>query len=138
MILIDKKTFTAGNESIKDIITYIEGISFSYLPHKKHLKLLLIADEVISNIIKYAYEKQQQDKSLTIETYCEDNYFILRFVDKGKPFNQLKHIAVNKITDLAQASPGGVGRIFIKTFTDDSKYEYADRQNILTLKVQCN
>ena len=54
MILIDKKTFTAGNESIKDIITYIEGISFSYLPHKKHLKLLLIGDEVISNIIKYA------------------------------------------------------------------------------------
>ena len=59
---------------------------------------------------------------------------LLRFKDRGKPFNPLAREDPDLTLALEERPVGGLGIYMVKQFVDEADYEYRDGFNILTLR----
>ena len=94
----------------------------------------LVLDEIVSNIVKYAYTTSKAG-SIDLELrYC-DHKFSAVVEDSGKPFNPLL-FSTRKSTDpLQHRKPGGLGLLFVKNLVDSAAYDRQDGRNRLTLTI---
>lgn len=101
------------------------------------VSLMLAMDEVIANIVAYAYDSEQGN--VVIKSEYENNNVeqtaIITFIDFGKNFNPLEDAEVPDIneTDAKKRKIGGLGIFLTKNQTDDLKYSYINASNNLTL-----
>lgn len=101
------------------------------------VSLMLAMDEVIANIVAYAYDSEQGN--VVIKSEYENNNVeqtaIITFIDFGKKFNPLEDAEVPDIneTDAKKRKIGGLGIFLTKNQTDDLKYSYINASNNLTL-----
>ena len=98
--------------------------------------LMLALDEVIANIVSYAYEGEEG--SLIVKTeYSEDKGIrtaAVSFTDFGREFNPLEYKAEKSDgTADGERKVGGWGIFLIKKQVDSLKYERINSSNILTL-----
>lgn len=97
-------------------------------------KLVIIVDEIVSNIAKYAYK--HSTGSVTIKVLAEhDEHFVeLTFVDEGIAFNPLD--ALQKDTKVSETNRriGGQGIPIVQTIADEIKYERKEGKNILRIR----
>jgi len=131
-----KNDFYANFNSIGFIIGKLkeELNATEFLPEKVN-EVFLIVDEICSNIIKYAYNK---DKSALFhfEAILKDDHTLeMKFIDAGAKFNPLEY---NKIPDynveIEDLPIGGLGIKFVKEVSDGLNYEYTkDNKNQLTV-----
>ena len=92
-------------------------------------KLLIVGDEVLSNIVKHGYGNN--GGPITIEMSYTKKTKVLLFIitDQSTQFNQLD---VNRTSN--EPSVGGYGIYIVKNIMDDCIYEYKDGCNVMTLK----
>lgn len=97
------------------------------------LKCEIALEEVLVNIINYAYKGEVGDIDLN---YAKENeYLIIRVKDTGIPFNPLEHTKkYDTSASLEEREVGGLGIIMMKEFMDEIQYERKGDTNILTLK----
>jgi len=96
-------------------------------------KLLIAADEALSNIIQYnTTQKGAIDISLSLESN-EDGSVQLKFSDNGSKFNPINHPKPIISSNIQTKEPGGLGIFLMTEFMDECSYEYKDGLNILTL-----
>jgi serine/threonine-protein kinase RsbW len=93
-------------------------------------KIRLALEEVLTNIIYYAYDNQKGH----IEIHCDhplDHHKGIVFVihDQGKPFNPLQYSDEIHSIDLV----GGYGIIIYTGIMDNSSYDRIGNSNILML-----
>jgi len=91
-------------------------------------------EEVVSNIITYAYgnRKDHYIKISVIPPVKGD--LVLRVEDSGRPFNPLK-VAEPKLSyDLESCDIGGLGIHLVRKLMDDVSYDYRERKNVLEMK----
>lgn len=106
-----------------------QGIS-----EKKIGEIQLIAEEILVNIIHYAYP----EKNGFIEINChKDNQkqLMIRFADNGVPFDPLKKEPPNIHLDMDERSIGGLGIYLVRELAKDLTYRRKDNQNILTVTI---
>lgn len=103
------------------------------LPPKTLFELNLALDELVTNIIKYAYEDNERHE---ITVTCDLDKGMLQFavIDDGKIFDPLSLPDPDIDAPLEEREAGGLGIYFIRQLMDEVKYERADQLNILTLK----
>ena len=99
-----------------------------------HMKLAL--DEVLSNIIKYAYSKSGPGLIDVNLTYA-NNKLVATIEDSGIPFDPLRTRVQVSREPLRKRKEGGLGIVFVKSLMDSVAYERSgDRNKVaLTLKV---
>jgi serine/threonine-protein kinase RsbW len=99
-------------------------------------KIRLAAEEILTNIIAYAYDDGKVH-TIRIELFKESDTFQLTIRDDGKPFNPLEHPAPKRHVSLAEAAPGGLGIHLVKSFSDRLEYSRIDNTNqlIVTFKT---
>lgn len=101
------------------------------IPRKLQLELCLAAEEVFVNICSYAFEgKSPEYEKIIFTLNCTDKV-TMKFSDSGIPFNPLEDNALPG--NDSELSSGGLGRYISMSLTDESKYEYRDGKNNLTL-----
>ena len=103
------------------------------LPAKKSDKIELILEEVLLNIINYAYSPDEQ---AYIDIGCKitpDNLFCIRVQDRGIPFNPLTQEAPQLEEDIEKRQVGGLGIFLTKQMADSLDYHYKDGNNILDI-----
>ena len=103
------------------------------LPVKKSAKIELILEEVLLNIINYAYSP---DEHGYIDIGCKitpDNFFCIRVQDQGIPFNPLTQEAPQLEEDIEKRQVGGLGIFLAKQMADSLDYHYKDGINILDI-----
>jgi anti-sigma regulatory factor (Ser/Thr protein kinase) len=87
-------------------------------------------DEVLNNIISYAYEDSRpHDIVVRLEIRCENVEVIVQ--DDGKPFDPLTVPAPDLVTQ--PRGPGGVGLHFVRNLTDELTYTRRNGINQLRL-----
>ncbi|NOR40955.1 MAG: hypothetical protein GQ537_07080 [Gammaproteobacteria bacterium] len=98
------------------------------LPHTVHNTLLVVAEEILTNIVRFGCCNKASD-TIEIMAEQENDVIHMEFIDSGKPFNPLKEanrMPAGQLVDKQQ--PGGLGVHLICKLTNHQEYtRKADR-----------
>ncbi|MBQ9214349.1 MAG: ATP-binding protein [Bacteroidales bacterium] len=100
---------------------------------KELFALRLVCDELIVNVVSYAYPKNE-DGYLDVEIEKTSQEITLRFKDGGKPFNPLERKMPDINAPLEERQIGGLGIFLTIKQMDSVNYEYTNGENVLTVK----
>lgn len=103
------------------------------LPLKVVFDLTLSLDELLTNIISYAYE-DQAEHFIDLEFKLVKNWLCIIIKDDGKEFNPLEQDDPDFDLDLEDMEIGGLGIHLVKIKMDEVFYKRQNNYNILTLK----
>ncbi|MBI2743855.1 MAG: ATP-binding protein [Chlamydiales bacterium] len=131
---IEEICFTASFEQLSSILTWIQtrcveaGFSSS-----EASRIQLALEEVLVNVIRYAYPEKKGEVVLTCKLYPEEKIqFIVR--DQGRAFNPLlQKPAVDLLEELHERKEGGLGIFFAEQLMDEIAYERLEPFNHLFL-----
>jgi len=102
------------------------------LDNKIVFDLNLVLDELVTNIIHYAYD--DNDKHLiNISLEKKENEIEIKIIDDGKKFNPLQKEEADINLSLEEREIGGLGIHIVRHKTDNISYERKNNQNILSL-----
>ncbi len=127
------KTYPAKMEHFESMMSFIEeGARGQGFEGKILNKIKLAGEEILINVIKYAYAGGEGD----IEISCgaaQPGGLELRISDSGIAFDPLekKDPDINASVDERQI--GGLGIYMTKQIMDDVRYERRGEKNVLTL-----
>ncbi len=101
-----------------------------------NMEIRLLCEEVLMNIISYAYEEDEDDGEMLIgyEFDSENNCVILKMCDYGIQFNPIEEKDPDLTCDIMERDIGGLGVFLIKKISDFIDYERKKGMNILTIK----
>ncbi len=101
------------------------------------MQIELAADEVLTNVISYAYPDEPGD--ITIQCQMDkDHVFVVRIMDTGVPFNPLQVKEPDLSLSLEERKIGGLGLFLVHKMTDRVSYHREGDVNILTLYKRKN
>jgi anti-sigma regulatory factor (Ser/Thr protein kinase) len=105
------------------------------LPEALTLNLKLIFDEVLTNIIQYAYtDDGRHDIRICLARL--DRRLVLTFSDDGVPFNPITAEKPDMTAPLEQREIGGLGIHLVRKLVEEASYERRAGWNVLTLVKQ--
>lgn len=122
----------AKPEAVPELLSFIQDFATKEGFDRELINsLLIIGDELISNIIKYAYEGQGD---IYLRLMRNDEEFVLTLVDHGKPFNALEVNHERLFGEAKDQKVGGLGILIVKQIMDNITYDYLNKKNILILR----
>lgn len=132
--LYQEKKFAAKKESIPELLSFLSDFSDAHkIPEAFKDQLLIVGDELVSNIIRHGYENKGGEIFVRLLFDTDKNEFALTIIDHAKAFNQLE---VNKPT-FDEGKPleeGGLGLAIVKKIMTECAYDRINDKNILVLK----
>lgn len=96
-------------------------------------QILIVVDEIFSNIANYAYDGEEGTAAVRIEEEPEPRAVVLTFLDGGAPFDPLTMKAPDTSLKARERKIGGLGIFMVRKLTDEIGYEYAEGKNILRI-----
>ena len=130
----DVKVYNADVSSINSALSYIEkNMHENKIPTKCQARIIVSAEEILSNIAQYAYTDKGR---VRIKTTKDDNYYTVEFEDYGINYNPLKHPEPDLHELADDRKIGGLGTFLIKKMSNYVKYKRVDGKNILSIKVK--
>ena len=99
--------------------------------------LNLVLEEAVSNVILYAYPKEEsQEISLSAKMSGSNLVFVL--TDSGKEFDPTQAPDADITLSAEERQIGGLGIFLIRQIMNTVEYQRIDGKNILTLGKQLN
>jgi serine/threonine-protein kinase RsbW len=96
--------------------------------------VLLVADELVSNLLKYGFRKGSEQHS-RLNITLDENWLQIELKDNGQCFNPLIHAKPKTLSgDLSERQIGGLGVYLILKMMDETRYEWIEPWNCLTLR----
>lgn len=111
-----------------------EAATHGGVDQKRLFNIELAMEEVLTNIMHYAYEGTQGD----IRVVCRSDshqWFIIEVIDNGKAFDMTTVPTPDLTGTLSERTIGGLGIHFVKTLTDDVLYRREGGKNILEIRI---
>ncbi|NLD48456.1 MAG: ATP-binding protein [Clostridiaceae bacterium] len=129
-----KKTkIRAVLENLDEMIDFIIADLNSCVSDKKLVNLIrLSCEEVLVNIISYAYPDSEGDVEIIQEIPGDNGEIFIRFIDDGFPYNPLLNDEPDMDASIENRKIGGLGVYLYKTIMDSVIYERKEGKNILT------
>lgn len=106
------------------------------VPLKIIMRMNVVLDEILGNIINYAYPDKEGDVLFCMD--MEDNNLKLRFEDSGIPYDPLAKEDPDITLSAEEREIGGLGILISKKMTDKIVYAYEDGKNKLTIWKKIN
>ena len=108
---------------------------FHNLPEEVVNAVHLALDEMISNIILYAFN-DEKDHNIYIKLALNEENVILQIRDDGQKFNpfSLSQTKADTQSSLSERPIGGLGLHLIKILMDSCEYSYQNSQNCSIMK----
>ncbi len=97
------------------------------------MKINLVLEEALSNIIYYAFEDNGIHK-IEISLKNQKNMLTIEIIDDGIPFDPLSHEQPDITLQAEERPVGGLGIFLISKIMDTVQYSRKNNYNILTLK----
>ncbi|MDR1982418.1 MAG: ATP-binding protein [Holosporaceae bacterium] len=104
------------------------------IPEKKYHDIVLILDEIVTNVINYAYP-DGNDHEFNLEIKKSGNYIIIRLVDNGIPFDPLISTDPDVSSSLKERKVGGLGIFIVKQLSEIVEYSRINGKNQLSVTV---
>ncbi len=96
------------------------------------MNLNLALEEVVSNIILYAYP-QKMDEEVSIKCREVDDLLIFTISDGGVEFDPTKVDQADITLSAEERGIGGLGIFIVRQIMDEVKYERVENKNILII-----
>jgi len=104
-------------------------------PPKVLHEIQLAVEELLTNILNYAYTDQREHE-IKVRLRPGESEFCIEVEDDGRPFNPLEQPAPDLTLSLDQRPVGGLGIHMIRKSMDRIEYRRADGKNILVMVKQ--
>lgn len=132
----EKRNFVARIESWDSISDFIEEkANTAGIPQPKIMKVLISAEEIFSNISRYAYD---EPGNADITIYVADGMFNVLFEDTGIPYNPLEKGDPDITLSAEERQIGGLGIFIVKKTMDKAEYERKDGKNTFEIGIRIN
>lgn len=131
-----KKEIVINNqiEELERLAIFVEEVADVLgLDPETTMNLNLALEEVVSNVILYAYPREMGEK-ITIMAQKENNSLVFTITDKGKEFDPTKVEDADVTLSAEDREIGGLGIYIVKNIMNEVTYQRLDGKNILTLK----
>jgi sigma-B regulation protein RsbU (phosphoserine phosphatase) len=102
------------------------------IPRPIAMKFNVIFDEVLSNVISYAYH-DDGDHDIEVRMERVGKRLIVTITDDGVPFNPLSVVTPRTDLALEDREVGGLGIHVVRNLVDDVSYQRRIDKNVLTL-----
>lgn len=98
-------------------------------------KVDIAVDEIYSNIVYYAYNEEDLDKTckICVDYDKNENAVSVSFIDKGMPYNPLTKEDPNTSASIEDRKIGGLGIFMVKKSMDKLDYKYENNENHFTI-----
>ncbi len=104
------------------------------VPFTAAWKLQVALDEVLSNVVRYAYAGRAP-AGIDLEFGFRRGIVTVTVIDGGPRFNPLDVPPPRTDLPLDARQPGGLGIALIRSLTDEAHYEWRDGKNVLVLAL---
>jgi anti-sigma regulatory factor (Ser/Thr protein kinase) len=112
-----------------------EFCSANNIPEEKYHDIVLVLDEMVTNVIMYAYpDGGEHTFSLEIEI-TDENFVNIAIVDNGIAFDPLGKDDPNTSSDIEEREIGGLGIFLVKQLAECVEYSRVDEHNKLNVKI---
>ena len=122
---------------IQQIPTLAEWVEWLHIPEHLNMPINLALEEVVSNVMLYAYPKEKSGHVL-VESWRWENNIFFSISDSGIPFDPTQQETVDTTLSAEERTIGGLGIHLVKNLMDDIQYRREDNKNILTLMKKLN
>lgn len=99
---------------------------------------LLVLEEVGTNILKYAYEEQEDRDAggfgFTLRLQDLDGLLRMRFEDHGKPFDPTRKASMEQAS-IEETAIGGRGLMLVQRMSKAMRYQRSQDSNLLEVDV---
>ena len=131
----EEETFDGRKENIQDMLDFIDKFGHKHeFPEEFNNKLIIVGDEIFSNIINHGYEDKGGEIYVRLLFNRDRKEFVLTVIDKAKPFNQLEVSNSEVGSDPKTQRVGGLGITIVKKIMTEYAYDHINGKNILVLK----
>ena len=119
---------------LERVAVFVEEVSqLLSLDSETTMNLNLALEEVVSNVIYYAYP-QKMGENIIIKASSDDNILVFTITDKGDEFDPTKVEDADITLAAEDREIGGLGIFIVKNIMNEVTYQRLDGKNILTLK----
>jgi len=124
-------------ENLSDLMRFVTDLlTKNGFPEQRALEIEMAAEEVLVNIIRYAYsEGSPGDVELRGRVVSEDE-FMLEFEDGGVPFDPTSIPPPDVNLSLSRREPGGLGFFLVRKMVNEVRYRRERNRNILTFLMR--
>ena len=131
----NRSQISATHRDQEHIVEMVETFCVANkIPQVKSNLLNLALDEVLSNIIKYAYGPTDRGK-IDVELEYRDNNLVATVEDRGVAFDPLKWPMQVPSGPLQTRKEGGLGILFVRSLMNRVVYERCGDRNKVTLVI---
>ena len=124
----DMASFVALREFVMD------GAKTGGLSEEQLWKLELVFEEVVVNVIRYAYPAEAPD-TVSVGYAVNENHFAVQVRDSGKPFDPISGADPDLTLGIAERRIGGLGRFLTRQLASHAEYVRLDGHNVLTFAI---
>lgn len=135
LFLRNEWTGEAVKENLPGVLSFVEErLAEAGCPARLQMKITMAVEEIITNVIQYAYTPGTGPVTLRMDIKGEPDQAVFTVIDRGTPYNPLIKKDPDVTLSAAERQIGGLGIYLVKQTMDDISYEYKDGRNILTMK----
>lgn len=133
---ITKEIKVAAETSNIPVVTEFieECLQLADCPMKDIIKINIALDEILSNIVFYAYPDKTGEITVELNALPEEKYCTLKFIDDGIPYNPLEKPDPDITQSAENREIGGLGIFMVKKSMDEMNYEFKNNQNVLFMR----
>jgi len=95
----------------------------------------LVLEEVLTNILKYAYE-DSGEHSIRVELALDEQDLRIVVEDDGREFDPLSVPPPRMNETISDCQPGGLGIHLIRSLSDSTEYVRQDNLNKLAIRIR--
>lgn len=95
-------------------------------------RVKLVLDEVLNNVISYAYENDGMHV-IEVDVELSASRVVLRIADDGRPFNPLLHRPPDVSRGIEEREIGGLGIHLLENLMDEVSYARQGDRNVLVI-----
>lgn len=130
-----EKLMPAKIENIGEMLASVEEFCEKYITDSKFKNnLYVVADELFSNVCKYAYKDTPGNLYTRLLYNFDKKEFVMTIIDTGVEFNQLD-VNNSPISGKAEDQKiGGLGILIVKNIMSEYAYDRINDKNIITLR----
>jgi anti-sigma regulatory factor (Ser/Thr protein kinase) len=121
---------------ISKLAIFIDELSEELdLTPELNFNLNLVLEEAVSNVILYAYGKEEQKEISLVAQSC-DNNLVFVLTDSGTEFDPTKVPDADITLSAEEREIGGLGIFLIRQIMNTVEYQRIDGKNVLTMRKQ--
>jgi serine/threonine-protein kinase RsbW len=137
-LMTDRLCFTMANtlDELARLIGQINGaLETRNIPPRAAYRVNLVLEEVLTNIIKYAYQPGSRH-AIEVSMELKEDDVVLECIDDGKPFDPLSLPPPDLERSLEELEPGGLGIHLVRQTAQEIRYCYQEGKNVLRICIK--